>query len=53
MEYTYSQWKMGRNTKKGKTTGMLIISEFVSSARLMRGGLIFNPWKPEEVRLSA
>jgi trehalose-6-phosphate synthase len=29
--------------------GLVIISEFVSSARVMRGGLIVNPWNVDEV----
>jgi hypothetical protein len=30
--------------------GVAIISEFISSARVMRGALIVNPWKVEEVK---
>jgi trehalose-6-phosphate synthase len=29
--------------------GLVIISEFVSSARVMRGALIINPWRVYEV----
>lgn len=29
--------------------GMVIISEFVSSARVMRGALNVNPWRVQEV----
>jgi trehalose 6-phosphate synthase/phosphatase len=29
--------------------GVLIISEFVSSARVMRGGLVVNPWRRNEL----
>ena len=29
--------------------GVAIVSEFISSARVMRGALIVNPWKVEEV----
>jgi trehalose 6-phosphate synthase/phosphatase len=30
--------------------GLVIISEFVSSARVMRGALIINPWRVHEVK---
>jgi len=30
--------------------GVVIISEFVSSARVMRGALNVNPWRVQEVR---
>mmetsp|Transcript_105 Transcript_105/g.189 ORF Transcript_105/g.189 Transcript_105/m.189 type:complete len:1079 (+) Transcript_105:193-3429(+) len=30
--------------------GIVIISEFVSTARVMRGALIVNPWKTDEVQ---
>jgi trehalose-6-phosphate synthase len=30
--------------------GLVIISEFISSARVMRGGLNVNPWRVQEVR---
>jgi trehalose-6-phosphate synthase len=29
--------------------GVIILSEFVSSARVMRGALLINPWKFHEV----
>lgn len=29
--------------------GVAIVSEFISSARVMRGALIVNPWKVDEV----
>jgi trehalose 6-phosphate synthase/phosphatase len=29
--------------------GLIIVSEFISSARVMRGALTVNPWKAEEV----
>ncbi len=32
------------------TEGMIVISEFVSSARVMRGGIMINPWRTEEVK---
>jgi trehalose 6-phosphate synthase/phosphatase len=32
--------------------GVAIVSEFISSARVMRGALIVNPWKAEEVKLA-
>jgi trehalose 6-phosphate synthase/phosphatase len=31
------------------TEGQIIISEFVSSARVMRGGLMINPWGSEDI----
>ena len=30
--------------------GLVIISEFVSSARVMRGALTINPWRTEDIR---
>jgi hypothetical protein len=30
--------------------GLIIIGEFISSARVMRGAMIVNPWRVEEVR---
>jgi trehalose-phosphatase len=33
--------------------GLVIISEFISSARVMRGGLNVNPWRVREVPFSA
>ena len=35
------------NTPVG--TGLLIISEFISSARVMRGALTVNPWKLDDI----
>ena len=64
MEYTYAQMisslkqeqQENINSDDVKETkshfhnpGVLIISEFVSSARPMQGGLIVNPWKIDEV----
>lgn len=35
--------------KRYSKPGLVIISEFVSSARPMQGGIIVNPWKIDEV----
>jgi trehalose-6-phosphate synthase len=35
----------------GPDQGLVIISEFISSARVMRGAIVVNPWRVEEVRL--
>lgn len=32
--------------------GVAIVSEFISSARVMRGALIVNPWNREEVKIA-
>ena len=32
-----------------KQQGLVIISEFVSSSRVMRGALVVNPWRLQEV----
>lgn len=32
------------------TEGQIIISEFVSSARVMRGGLMINPWGSDDIK---
>ena len=29
--------------------GVILLSEFVSTARVMRGALLINPWKAQEV----
>ena len=55
MEYTVAR---SRNKKNDisvdggclSTEGIIIISEFVSSARVMRGGIMINPWRTEEVK---
>lgn len=36
-----------------KGEGVVILSEFVSCARVMRGSLIVNPWRLCEVRSNA
>jgi trehalose-6-phosphate synthase len=30
--------------------GVVVMSEFVSSARVMRGAIVINPWKIDEVK---
>lgn len=32
------------------TQGLVIISEFISSARVMRGSMVVNPWRVIEVK---
>eukprot|EP00981_Chlorochromonas_danica_P005361 scaffold1084_cov250-Ochromonas_danica.AAC.12 len=32
--------------------GLVIISEFISSARVMRGAMVINPWRVDEVKLA-
>ena len=65
MEYTIARNRMGQlalektgvnlaelkaNSPVG--TGLVIISEFISSARVMRGALVVNPWKLEDIATS-
>lgn len=63
MEYTLTRSTMKKsnisneeqNTNNGRFStelvreGVVIISEFVSSARVMGGSIIINPWKSDEV----
>ena len=35
----------------GREEGLVIVSEFISSARVMRGALTVNPWNTHDVRL--
>lgn len=58
MEFTLARAKAGHlltasNTPAagagGFSEGVIIISQFVSSARVMRGALTVNPWNIEEV----
>ena len=35
----------------GRGEGLVIVSEFISSARVMRGALTVNPWNTHDVRL--
>lgn len=56
MEYTLARQKHGEypEFKAGigqSNQGLVIISEFVSSARVMRGALNVNPWRVQEVRV--
>jgi trehalose-6-phosphate synthase len=54
MEYTLTRSTMkiaaGGETS-GSREGVVILSEFVSSARVMGGAIIINPWKADEVVL--
>lgn len=36
----------------GRGEGLVIVSEFISSARVMRGALTVNPWNTHDVRRS-
>lgn len=62
MEYTLTRSTMKRaplaqedNGNHGRLScglvreGVVIMSEFVSSARVMGGAIIINPWKSDEV----
>ncbi len=61
MEFTLARKEHGKLAKQGLWTlakadgagepdhGLIIISEFVSSARVMRGALVVNPWRVDEV----
>lgn len=54
MEYTLARHKHGEfpdfTAGIGQSNqGLVIISEFVSSARVMRGALNVNPWRVQEV----
>mmetsp|Transcript_25483 Transcript_25483/g.24368 ORF Transcript_25483/g.24368 Transcript_25483/m.24368 type:complete len:1128 (+) Transcript_25483:151-3534(+) len=59
MEFTLARHHSGNLCSNGHAQtegsglpnqGVAIISEFISSARVMRGALIVNPWKVEEVK---
>jgi len=57
MEYTLARHRHGEfadiNSGIGQSNqGLVIISEFVSSARVMRGALNVNPWRVQEVKLA-
>ncbi len=60
MEYSLSRHYYGsiNNNESSNMLGMhndesiIIMSEFVSSARIMRGSIIINPWKIDEVYYS-
>ena len=45
VEGTWSERPGGRYDQ-----GVVIVSEFVSCARVMRGALVLNPWRLDEVR---
>jgi trehalose-6-phosphate synthase len=49
MEFTLAKQKISQLDSKYNNSGLVIISEFVSSARVMRGSIIVNPWKIYEV----
>lgn len=48
MEFTLARQRTGGITGPGG--GLVIISEFISSARVMRGALTVNPWRIDEVK---
>jgi len=62
MEFTLARQRAGqlsgsmavRTEGAGKKAdqGLVIISEFISSARVMRGALTVNPWRTDEVKLA-
>lgn len=43
MEFTLAKQKTSQ-----QSPGLVILSEFVSSARVMRGAIHVNPWKFDE-----
>jgi trehalose-6-phosphate synthase len=49
MEYTLTRSTMKSGETTGSREGVVILSEFVSSARVMGGAIIINPWKSDEV----
>jgi hypothetical protein len=57
MEYTLTRSTMkspgesnlDRPSLSARREGVVILSEFVSSARVMGGAIIINPWKIDEV----
>jgi trehalose 6-phosphate synthase/phosphatase len=61
MEFTLARNMHGKLVESGEIVherlpgaglphqGLVIIGEFISSARVMRGGLIVNPWRVDEV----
>jgi trehalose 6-phosphate synthase/phosphatase len=64
MEFTLAREQHGILVKNGSipkperlegaglpNEGLIIISEFISSARVMRGALIVNPWRVDEVTI--
>ena len=63
MEFTLARHQAGllhSSSGRGRTEGaglssqgVAIVSEFISSARVMRGALIVNPWNVEEVSHSS
>jgi trehalose-6-phosphate synthase len=58
MEFTLARHKHGEFPDLTSSIGLpnqglVIISEFVSSARVMRGALNVNPWRVQEVHTTA
>ena len=50
MEFTVAKQKVHQGSASGQPNyGVVVMSEFVSSARVMRGALHVNPWKIAEV----
>eukprot|EP00600_Ochromonadales_sp_CCMP1393_P004943 CAMPEP_0174970528 /NCGR_PEP_ID=MMETSP0004_2-20121128/9438_1 /TAXON_ID=420556 /ORGANISM="Ochromonas sp., Strain CCMP1393" /LENGTH=1105 /DNA_ID=CAMNT_0016220279 /DNA_START=122 /DNA_END=3439 /DNA_ORIENTATION=- len=58
MEYTLARKRYGEMADfpppiVGEASqGLVVISEFISSARVMRGALMVNPWRVQEVKLA-
>ena len=48
MEFTLARQHAGGI--RGSGGGLIIMSEFISSARVMRGALTVNPWRVDEVK---
>jgi len=48
MEFTMARQNAGGVTGTGG--GLVIVSEFISAARVMRGALTVNPWRIDEVK---
>jgi trehalose 6-phosphate synthase/phosphatase len=49
LEYVLAKQRAAQLKSETHLKGVVIVSEFVSSARIMRGAIIVNPWKVEEV----
>lgn len=48
MEFTLAKQRTGGSAGPGG--GMIVVSEFISSARVMRGAITVNPWRVDEVK---
>jgi len=50
IEYILARASNGGGAGGAQCQGQVITSEFISCARVMRGSLVVNPWRLEEVR---